>query len=243
VSWCGTENQVLERQDYFESPSRRRWLAQWKHIVVALKFGPYRATKSRIRARTCGAIETPREAIACVERSDANRAIQSAKNGWRRAGSPGLRTRGVRCNGMGAAALDPSCAGVTTPALSRQHIRPYIPGPSERILAFDLRGTGKDNPTRWSGPVGRGAAPCSHWIACSPARNGRRARQLNSVVRGPHNHPGCHTNIWLLSHIHANLQAWQRSGSSGMRRRTRKTTISTALHLAWRNSRSRTQTV
>jgi len=27
------------------------------------------------------------------------------------------------------------------------------------------------------------AAPCSQWIACSPGRNGRRARPLNSVVR------------------------------------------------------------
>ena len=36
---------------------------------------------------------------------------------------------------------------------------------------------------RWSGPASIVAAPCSQWIACSPAQNGRRARPLNSVVR------------------------------------------------------------
>jgi len=33
--------------------------------------------------------------------------------------------------------------------------------------------------TRWSGPVIIEAAPSSQWMACSAARNGRRAWPLN----------------------------------------------------------------
>ena len=38
--------------------------------------------------------------------------------------------------------------------------------------------------TSWSGPESIVAAPCSQWIACSPMRNGHRARPLNYFVTG-----------------------------------------------------------